>query len=248
MRSRPFIALVLVTAGFTGCGRKTPGIEDIAEAAKAELAKNAKALTEAKDAKEAARRRKWAQPSGPMLAVMPGQGVGAIQLGATVGTIERLMDKRCEVLTEELCRYVSRGVDFHLQGGYTEWIHVQRAGRPAGVDYRGEPIEFGFFNGAIPPDLRLGMTPAAIQEYLGPPERVEPVPEPNGASTVAGDYYPGLVVEYDRYTNGRIILGGLRIFKDPLGRPGYQYTPPAPKEATVTVSDAVAPAKKRLVR
>jgi hypothetical protein len=245
MRSRPFITLVLVAAGFSGCSRKTPSIEDIADAANAELAKTAK---NAADAKEAARRRKWAQPSGPMLAVMPGEGVGPIRLGATVGTIERLMDKRCEVLTEELCRYVTRGIDFHLQGGYTDWIHVQRAGRPAGVDFRGEPIEFGFFNGGIPPDLRLGMVPAAIQQYLGPPERIEPVPEPNGAFTVARDYYPGLVVEYDRYTNGRIILGGLRIFKDPLGRPGYQFVPPAPKEPTVTVSDTVAPRKKHVVR
>src|SRR3954467_8184354 len=149
MRSRSFIALVLVAAGFAGCSDKTPGIEDIGDAAKAELAKTAKVAAEAKDAKEAARRRKWAQPSGPMLAVLPGEGVGPIRLGATVGTIERLMDKRCEVLTEELCRYVTRGIDFHLQGGYTDWTHVQRAGRRAGVVFRGEPIEFGFFNGAI---------------------------------------------------------------------------------------------------
>jgi hypothetical protein len=245
IRARSFIAVVLVAAGFSGCGRKTPTVVDIAEAAKAELAKTAKL---AADEKEAARRRKWAQPSGPRLAVIPGEGVGAIELGATVGTIERLMDKRCEVLTEELCRYVTRGVDFHLQGGYTTWIHVQRAGRPAGVDFRGEPLEFGFFNGAIPPDLRLGMTPAAIQQYLGPPERIEPVPEPNGAFTVARDYYPGLVVEYDRYTNGRIILGGLRIVKDPLGRPGYQYLPPAPKEGAVAASDASRAPKKQVVR
>lgn len=245
MRSRPFIALVLVAAGFAGCKKKAPSIEDIAAAANAQLAQDAKA---AANTKEAERRRKWAQPSGPSLPVIPGEGVGPIRIGATVGTIERLMDKRCEVLTEELCRYVSRGVDFHLQGGYTEWIHVQRAGRPAGVDFRGEPVEFGFFNGGIPPDLRLGMVPAAIQQYLGPPERIEPVPEPNGAFTVARDYYPGLVVEYDRYTNGRIILGGLRIFKDPLGRPGYQYVPPTPAQPTVTVSDTAAPRKRHVVR
>jgi hypothetical protein len=154
------------------------------------------------------------------------------------------------VLTDELCRYVTRGVDFHLQGGYTEWIHVQRAGRPAGVDFRGEPVEFGFFNGAIPPDLRLGMVPAAIQQYLGAPERVEPVPEPNGGNMVSRDYYPGLIVEYDRYTNGRIIMGGLVIFKDPYGRRGYEYVPQATQQPTVNASDTTAPApkKRELVR
>ncbi len=178
-----------------------------------------------KDGGEAAREKKGALPSGPMLAIDAGKGVGPIRIGATVGTIERLMDKRCEVLTDEVCRYVSRGVDFHLVGGITNWIHVQRAGRPAGVDGNGEAVEFGFFNGAIPPDLRLGMVPKAVQQYLGPPERIEHAPQPNPASLVASDYYPGMVIEYDRYTNGKIIMGGVRIMKDPEGRPGYEFVP-----------------------
>jgi len=201
-----------------------------------------------KDAREALRRKKWAPPSGPMLSIDAGQGVGAIRLGATVSTIERLMEKRCEVLTDEVCRYVSRGVDFHLQGGTTSWIHVQRAGRPAGVDGNGEAVEFGFFNGGIPPDLRLGMVPKAIQQYLGPPERIEQVPQPNPASLVARDYYPGLVIEYDRYSNGNIIMGGVRVLKDPEGRPGYTYVPPSEASPSVANAGGAAPKHKDVVR
>jgi hypothetical protein len=244
MRSRSFLVLVLTLASAAACKakKKTPTSAELAAAASSAVAK------QAADAKEAARRRKWAQPSGPSLAVQAGLGVGAIRLGATIGTIERLMDKPCEVKTEELCRYVSRGVDFHLEGGYTTLIHVQRAGRPAGVDFNGEPVEFGFFNGAIPPDLRLGMVPKAIQEYLGPPERIEPVAQPNPASIVARDYYPGMVIEYDRYTNGKIIMGGIQIMTDPYGRPGYTYEPPAPRVAAGAGGGAAAKTRRDLVR
>lgn len=216
------IVLSIITAATAACTRAEPHRKSTVEE---EIAAAVAAGAIEKDARQAAHARRWAPPNGPMLAIEAGKGVGAIRIGATVATIERLMDKRCEVLTEALCRYITRGVDFHLVGGITNWIHVQRAGRPAGNDFRGEPVEFGFFNGAIPPDLRLGMIPSAIQEYLGPPERIEPVAQPNPASLVARDYYPGMVIEYDRYTNGKIIMGGVRIMKDPLGRPGYEYVP-----------------------
>ena len=235
MRSRPVPLSFLLALSLVACKKKAPAVEDLAAAAVSAQKNEA-------DAKEAARRRKWSMPSGPALAVEAGKGVGAIRIGATAATIERLMDKPCEVRTEELCRYVSRGVDFHLVGGVTQWIHVQRAGRPAGVDAKGEAVEFGFFNGAIPPDLRLGMVPKAIQEYLGPPERIESVPEPNPSSIVARDYYPGLVIEYDRYSNGKIIMGGIQIMKDPDGRPGYEFVPPAAR--TAAVPEAVASSRK----
>jgi hypothetical protein len=216
------IVLSFITVATTACTQAAPPRKSTVEE---EVAAAVAAGAIEKDARQAARAKRWSAPGGPMLAIEAGKGLGAIRIGATVATIERLMDKRCEVLTEELCRYISRGVDFHLIGGITNWIHVQRAGRPAGNDFLGEPLEFGFFNGGIPPDLRLGMVPSAIKEYLGPPERIEPVPQPNPASLVARDYYPGMVIEYDRFTNGKIIMGGVRIMKDPLGRPGYQYVP-----------------------
>jgi hypothetical protein len=221
MRLKAFV-LFTITALSAGCSKpEAPRRSAFEEQIAAAVASGAIE----KDARQAARQKKWAMPSGPLLAIEAGKGVGAIRLGATVATIERLMDKRCEVLTDEICRYVSRGVDFHLVGGVTNWIHVQRAGRPAGTDVTGETVEFGFFNGAIPPDLRLGFVPAAVKEYVGPPERIEQVPQPNPASIVARDYYPGMVLEYDRYTNGKIILGGVRLMKDPAGRPGYEFVP-----------------------
>lgn len=245
MRSRSIPLLVLTLASVGGCKakKKAPTGTDAAVAASAAV----QAAKDAAVAKEAARRRKWAQPSGPSLAVLPGLGVGAIRLGATVETIERLMEKPCEVKTDSLCRYITRGVDFQLVGGYTTLIYVQRAGRPAGVDASGEPVEFGFFNGGIPPDLRLGMIPRAIQQYLGPPERVENVPQPNPASIVSRDYYPGAVIEYDRYTNGKIIMGGIQIMKDPEGRPGYQYEPPPPRGSTSMAGTAGASSHRRVL-
>lgn len=158
--------------------------------------------------------RKAPIQTGPLLPIEAGVGVGAIRLGANQRTIERLMAAPCEVATGTLCRYVTRGIDFHLLNGELSWIHVQRAGRPAGRGFRGEPLEFSFFRGAIPPDIRLGMIPSAVQEALGKPGRVERVPQPNPTTLVERHHYPGLVVEYDRYKNGNLILGGIRIVKN----------------------------------
>src|SRR3954468_24171393 len=47
-------------------------------------------------------------PEGPQLAIQAGQGVGPIRIGATVATIERLMEAPCEVKTESVCRYIRR--------------------------------------------------------------------------------------------------------------------------------------------
>ena len=157
--------------------------------------------------------KKYPAPSGPMLAVFAGQGVGAIRFGATVATVERLMELPCQVKTETRCAYPARGIEFGLAGGVVDSIAIHRAGRPAGKNDKGEVLEYGFFRGAIPPDLRLGMVPAAIKEYLKEPERVEVVPEPNATNTLERHHYPGLVIEYDRHTNGRVIMGGIKVVK-----------------------------------
>ncbi len=158
-------------------------------------------------------KRNWPLPSGPALAVLPGQGVGSIRLGATVATIERHMALPCEVRTEELCRYIARGVDFHLEGGVTKTIHVQRAGRPAGKDKSGADAEFGFFNGALLPDLRLGMIPAALQEVLGPPKAKQANDSPGVVNNAEVHEYDGLRLEYDRIENGNLVLGGIWLLK-----------------------------------
>jgi hypothetical protein len=152
-------------------------------------------------------------PEGPALAIQAGKGVGPIRLGATVATIERLMAAPCELKTANLCRYVVRGVEFYLKGGVTERIVVNRHDRPAGHNAKGEPQVYGFFNGNIPPGAALGMIPSAVQKLIGKPTSSELVTTPNDFNTVARETYPGMVLEYDRYTNGNVILGGVVIEK-----------------------------------
>src|SRR5687768_3808894 len=71
-------------------------------------------------------------PSGPMLAIFAGQGVGPIRVGATVATIQRHMALPCDVKTATHCRYIGRGVEFELKNGAVERIRAHRAGRAAG--------------------------------------------------------------------------------------------------------------------
>lgn len=150
-------------------------------------------------------------PSGPRLAIVEG-GVGPIRIGATKQTIERHMEAPCEESTETLCRYVNRGLEFHLKDGVLHRIHVHRFERPAGgMTDAGAPRTFGPFNGAIPPDLRFGMVPWAVQEHLGAPKKIEPVAEGGAFNTKELHFYDGMVLEYDLYRNGKLILGGVRI-------------------------------------
>jgi hypothetical protein len=172
------------------------------------------------------------------MAVLAGQGAGAIRIGANVAQVERLMQRPCDVRSENLCRYVQRGIDFNLVGGITQSIFIQRKGRPAGKNAAGEDVEFGFFQGMIPPDLRLGMTPEAIQQYLGKPERAEHVAGPNPQTTVWRHYYPGLVLEYDWVAETRkLMLGGIHIVKDPRILPPWMKA----ADAGAPASDGGAP-------
>ncbi|HYQ40679.1 MAG TPA: hypothetical protein VER11_01885 [Polyangiaceae bacterium] len=157
-------------------------------------------------------------PEGPVLAIQAGQGVGPIRIGATVATIERLMGAPCEVKTASVCRYIKRAVEFELdKNGVTERIVVHRHDRPAGPDAKGEPQVYGFFNGAIPPGVGLGMIPKAVLEMLGPPASSERVTTANDFNTVDRDTYPnGMVLEYDEYKkSNRVLLGGVIITKPP---------------------------------
>jgi hypothetical protein len=149
-----------------------------------------------------------APPSGPAMLIEADKGVGPIRIGATVATIERLMAAKCEILTAERCRFVDRAVDFLLTDGITREIVVQRPGRDAG-----NGRHFGFFNGFMLPDLRPGMTPEAIQEHLGKPDRVEPVAVPGPDDTVERHHYPGMVLEYDRPEPPKLALGGIHIVR-----------------------------------
>lgn len=143
--------------------------------------------------------------------------MGPIRIGATVATIERHMAAPCDVKTKDVCRYIARAVEFQLENGVTKTIVVSRAGRPAGKDAAGKDAEYGFFNGAIPPDLQFGMVPSAIQEHLGQPKRVErnpSAPETGAADRVEVHEYNGMRIEYDRIENGNLVVGGIILFKE----------------------------------
>jgi hypothetical protein len=150
---------------------------------------------------------------GIPLPILPGQGVGPIRFGATKQTIERLMGAPCDDATETLCRYVARGVDFKLEGGTVKEIRISRKGREAKRSADGSIIEYGFFNGAILPDLYFGMQPSALQEHLGPPQKVEKV-SPMGADGFSERHvYDGMTLEYDLWSNGKLVLGAAVLTK-----------------------------------
>jgi len=156
-------------------------------------------------------------PSGPRLAILAGKGVGPIRLGATRATVERHMASPCEVAnetaSETLCRYIGRAVDFHLSKGVVDKITVHRRDRPAGKDAKGQERTFGIFNGGFPPDFEVMMKQEVIMDHLGPALKQEKVEGDNPNHTLERHFYDGMTVEYDRYDNGKMVLGGVIIEK-----------------------------------
>jgi hypothetical protein len=208
MKLPAFLSIALVLAA-AGCVEKRSKDEQIAEALANRSARPGRTA-----------RAPHYEPiplpgSVPLLAVLAGQGAGPIRIGANVSQVERLMMHKCEVRTEDVCRYVRYGVDFNLVGNITQSIYVQRRGRPAGKGEDGGLVEFGYFQGMIPPDLRLGMLPESIQQYLGKPYRIEKIPGPNPQDAVERHYYPGLALEYDFWhETKKLVLGAILIHKD----------------------------------
>jgi hypothetical protein len=150
---------------------------------------------------------------GPAYPILPGEGIGPIRFGANRQTIERLMSAPCEDATETLCRYVGRGIEFKLEGGVTKEIRISRKGREAKRAPDGSIIEYGFFNGALMPDLYFGMHPGAIQEHLGAPQKIEKI-QPLGADGFAERHtHDGVTFEYDEWSNGNLVLGAMILTK-----------------------------------
>jgi hypothetical protein len=226
MKLPAFLALGLALA-CTSCVEKRSKDEEIAAA-----------LAERSANRPLARKYEPVPVPGalPLMAVLAGQGAGPIRIGANVAQVERLMQNKCEIRTENLCRYVRYGIDFNLVGGITQTIYIQRRGRPAGKGPDGTDLEFGYFQGMIPPDLKLGMLPESIQQYLGKPYRIEAIPGPNPQTAVSRHYYPGLTLEYDFvHETKKHMLGAIFIHKDPLLAAGLGADAGAPR------SDAGAP-------
>ncbi len=205
---------------------------------------SASAVASASAASSAGAPRTFQVPVGPRLAILAGTGVGPIRFGATVATIERLMEAPCDVKTADKCRYITQAIDFELKDGVVDRMVINRKDRPAGPDAQGKPQTYGFFNGGIPPYLGLGMIPAALQKELGPPASIEKVTTPNDNETVERDTYPGMVLEYDRYTNGNIILGGVILTKADVN-PTPAIHAPAPSASVHAPALTVAPASKK---
>jgi hypothetical protein len=151
--------------------------------------------------------------SGPMLPILPGQGIGPIRIGANVKTIERLMGAPCDEQTEATCLYVGRATKFELDGGVTKAITVSRKGRTAKRAADGAIVEYGFFNGALSPDVYFGMLPKAVSEIMGEPQRIEQVAPLGEDGLAERHFYDGVTFEYDRWSNGNLVLGAATITK-----------------------------------
>ena len=148
-------------------------------------------------------------PGGPVLAILPGEGVGPIRLGATVATIERLMDAPCDVKTVETCSYVNRAVEFRLKDGAATEIRIHRVDRASDLPGR----TYGVFNGRFAQGAMLGMFREAVAEVLGSPSKTTPVSAGGKHGTVELHEYEGARLEYDRIANGNVVLGGVIVSK-----------------------------------
>lgn len=149
-------------------------------------------------------------PSGPPLPILAGKGFGPIRFGATVATVERLMQAPCEVRTEAVCRYLGRAADFFLKNGVVVEMRAYRSERPPDPP----PKTIGLFNGATPEGLTLAMLPTAADELLGRPLRTVAVKDGGPAGTVEIRYYKGLRLELDKLPSGKVVIGAFIVTKD----------------------------------
>jgi len=179
-------------------------------------------------------------PVGPALLIMPGEGVGPIRFGAKLSTVQRLMESDCSELTEkdgvQWCRYQANAIDFGLEQGKLAIIHIHGVerefvpGKGVGVDN-----SYGVFRGTFANKAQLGMYPQYASQ--GEPLRIQKA-EPGRFPTVEKHYYENMVLEYDKLTNGNVVLGGVVLTKP---------TKPLKRTAAAAADKSRAkPAKKRL--
>lgn len=160
-------------------------------------------------------------PVGPKLGVFPGQGVGPVRFGATIETIERLMEAPCTEKSASICRYAAHAIDFHLKDGVLVKIQIQ--GDERQFDDNPEHT-YGIFNGQFPQGAALGMYPQYVINMLGEPLRKEKVA--GSAKTVPGGaaepsppglqerhFYKDATVEYDKLANGNVVLASIILEK-----------------------------------
>jgi len=167
--------------------------------------------------------RSFVKPEGPAFAIMAGEGLGPVRFGATVATIERLMESKCEELTEKYCRYIAAGIEFELENGVVSGIVVYRHDRPV-VGSPGKT--WGRTRCAILPDITPRVIVSYVHANMGNPQSSETIDEGNPNRTALREHYQGLVLEFDRgeYTK-ELVLGSIRILR--------LDNPPKPKPVVV---------------
>lgn len=178
-------------------------------------------------------------PVGPALLIQAGEGVGPIRFGASLGTVQRLMESDCTELVEQdelqWCRYQPNAIDFGLRDGELVEIKIHGSerefhpGKGLGTDNA-----YGVFRGRFPNEAQLGM----YEKYAsqGKPLRVEKV-EPGRFPTVEKHYYENMVLEYDKLANGNVVLGGVVLTKP--------AKPVKPSKAQTTSKTPAKASKKR---
>jgi len=208
---------VIALASLAGCRKREKAPErTTASAAPSAIASGRLQPTSPLAAASSLRRPGPPPPMGPPLAVEAGIGIGPIRFGATVATLERHMQMKCEDVSPTLCRFVAAGLEFELADGVVSGMVVHRFDRPVpGAPER----RFGTFAGGLLPDVRMTMVPEAVRASLGQPQTSVPVTEQNPNHTVLRETYPGLVLEYDKNpSNGRLMLGAIRIIQRPKAK------------------------------
>jgi len=151
----------------------------------------------------------------PEMVAVPGQGLSAIRFGTNFETLARHMEAPCEIRTETRCLYIDYGLDFAMKDGVVAGMKVNRPGRK--VQGLAEPRKYGLFMGVLTPSIQVGLHRHVVAEELKTkPERVEEMDRgPDGL--VAREYYPGVIIEYDKIENGNVVVGGFEIV--PLAGP-----------------------------
>lgn len=154
-------------------------------------------------------------PVGPIFTILPGEGIGPIRFGATLQTIQRLMEAQCTEVAERdgltWCRYQAHAVEFGLDKGRLVQIHIHGSereftpGKGLGVDN-----VYGIFHGKFANNGQLGM----YRQYAaqGEPLRIEEV-TPGRYPVVEKHYYDDMVLEFDKLRNDNIVLGGVVLTK-----------------------------------
>jgi hypothetical protein len=155
------------------------------------------------------RRSAAAAPSGPVFAIEPGKGFGPVRFGATVQTIERLMQSKCEQLTDTLCRYFAAGIEYQLTDGVVSGMAVFREGRSV----TGIPGKtWGLTRLVLPPDIVPRVVLSYVHSVMGKPESWQQIKAGAPDRTVLRETYPGLIFEYDRSEfSAELVLGCIRV-------------------------------------